>query len=150
MFKKIAAAALVACVVSGSAYAANSASVIAARQANFKVMGKSMKAMFDEMKKPTQDVAVFQLNAKALADASRKVGGYFPKGSGPGAGVKTEALADIWAKPAEFKLAHGKLVAATGKFAVVAKSGNIDAIKAALPSVGGTCKGCHDQFRAKD
>jgi len=35
------------------------------------------------------------------------------------------------------------------KLAVAAKSGNLDAIKTAVNSTGGTCKACHDDFRAK-
>ena len=33
------------------------------------------------------------------------------------------------------------------KFAAAAKTGNIDAIKAAAGATGGSCKACHDNFR---
>lgn len=149
MFKKFAAAAVITGLLSAGAYAAKPADVIKARQDNFKVMGKAMKAIGDEFKKPTQDVALLQANAKAIADASKKVGGYFPKGSGPESGVKTDALADIWAKPADFKAALAKLADGNAKFSAAAKTGDANAIRAAIPAIGSSCKGCHDQFKAK-
>lgn len=76
------------------------------------------------------------MNAKALADVSSNVGGIFSKGSNLEASVKKNALADIWAKPADFKAAHGRLVDAIEKFASLGKRGNFDAIKAAMPSLG--------------
>jgi len=33
------------------------------------------------------------------------------------------------------------------KLAMVAKGGNIDAIKAQVGATGGACKACHDDFR---
>jgi cytochrome c556 len=36
-----------------------------------------------------------------------------------------------------------------GQLSVAAKGGNMDAIKLAVNAVGGSCKSCHDDFRAK-
>lgn len=132
------------------AVAASPASTIAARQANFKVMGKSFKGIIDQMKAPSADFAVIQANADTLAKAASKVHGFFPKGTGPEAGVKTQALPAIWAKPAEFKLALAKLAEGTKAMHKAAKTNDIGAVKAAFPGVGGACKNCHDQFKAKD
>ena len=95
------------------AVAASPADTIAARQANFKVMGKSFKGIIDQMKAPAADFVVIKTNADALAKAASKVHGFFPKGTGPEAGVKTHALPAIWAKPDDFnqgfdRLAHGR------------------------------------------
>ena len=79
------------------AVAATASDTIAARQANFKVMGKAMKGSFDELKQPSPS-----------------------------------------------------MVKAAQAYQQAAASGNLDAAKAALMQVGGTCKGCHDTFRAKD
>lgn len=130
--------------------AASPQQTISERQANFKVIGKSFKAMLDEGRKPAPSIAVYRANADALAKAATKVSNHFPKGTGPEAGVKTAALPAIWQKNAEFKGAAAKLVAASGKLNAAAKSGNIDATKAAVMGVGPTCKGCHDPFKAKD
>jgi cytochrome c556 len=150
MFKKVAMGAVALALVSASAYAAKPADVIKARQDNFKVIGKSFKAINDELRKPSQDVALIQANAKAIGDAAKKVGGHFPKGSGPEAGVKTDALPEIWSKPADFKAALAKLGAGSAKLQAAAKTGDVGAIKAAIPAIGGSCKSCHDQFKAKN
>jgi cytochrome c556 len=146
----LALAALGLASVSVAAIAAKPADTIAARQANFKLIGKSFKAIMDQMKAPAADMALVQSSAEALAKASTKVHGFFPKGSGPESGVKTHALPAIWEKPADFKAAANKLVLGTKAMQVAAKSGDMNKVKAAFPGVGGACKGCHDQFKGKD
>jgi cytochrome c556 len=149
--KLVATAAAIATLTAGVAtMAAAPAKVIGERQANFKTIGKSFKGMLDETRKPAPDINVYRVNADALAKASTKIAGHFPKGSGPEAGVKTAALPAIWQKSADFKAAAAKLVQASAKLNAAAKSGNLDATKAALMAVGPTCKGCHDPFKAKD
>ena len=91
------------------AVAASPAKTIETREANFKVMGKAMKGMFDQFKTPAPDMAVIKASAAALSQAAPKVAGHFPKGSGPESGVKTHALPAIWEKPADFKAAVAKL-----------------------------------------
>lgn len=130
--------------------AASPASTIAARTANFKAIGKAFKGVLDQFKTPAPDVAVIQASAATLVTASAKVAGHFPKGTGPASGVKTHALPAIWEKPADFSAAAAKFVAASKAFQVAAASGNMDQIKGAIPALGGSCKGCHDQFKAKD
>lgn len=133
-----------------STMAAAPKQVIGERQANFKTIGKSFKGMLDESRKPAPDINVYRVNSDALAKASVKIAGHFPKSSGPEAGVKTAALPAIWQKPGEFKAAAAKLVEASRKLNAAAKSGDLTATKAALMGVGPTCKGCHDPFKAKD
>ena len=50
---------------------------------------------------------------------------------------------------AKFKAANDKMVAEVAKLETAAKSGSLDAIKAAMGAVGGSCKACHDDFRAE-
>mgnify|MGYP000694533084 CR=1 FL=1 len=67
----LALAALGLASVSVAAIAAKPADTIAARQANFKLIGKSFKAIMDQMKAPTADMALVQSSADALAKAGR-------------------------------------------------------------------------------
>ena len=60
-----------------------------------------------------------------------------------------KAKPEIWKDPAMFKETSDKLMSETGKLLVVAKTGDLDALKAAVGSVGDTCKFCHDTPRAK-
>lgn len=96
-----------------TALAAGQNPVFKQRHDNFEMMGKALKGVFDEFKKPSADIAALRANAKILARAAPKVGKHFPKGTGPEAGVKTDALPAIWEKPAEFKAATERLVSAT-------------------------------------
>lgn len=145
--KTAALAALILPATAMVAVAAAPSAVIQQRQENFKAMGKAMKGTMDEFKMPSPNPVTIKANANALAAAAGKVKGYFPKGTGAEAGVKTEALPVIWAKPADFKAADAKLVAAARAFQVAANSGDFGKMQAAAGAVGGTCKGCHDTFR---
>ena len=59
----------------------------------------------------------------------------------------TKAKPEIWANKAKFDAAADKLQGEMTKLAMVAKGGNIDAIKAQVGATGGACKACHDDFR---
>jgi len=127
--------------------AAKPSPVFKLRHDNFEAMGRAMKGTFDEFKKPTPSVAVIQANAKVLAGAAIKVKGYFPKGTGPESGQKTEALPAIWERPADFTAAADRLVNATKAFQLAAATGDLTKIQPAAGAVGGSCKNCHDSFR---
>ncbi|MEP6723539.1 MAG: cytochrome c [Variovorax sp.] len=60
-----------------------------------------------------------------------------------------KAKAEIWKEPAKFKGHSDKLVVETAKLLATAKTGNLEALKAAVGSLGGTCKACHDSFRSQ-
>ncbi|MBW8785556.1 MAG: cytochrome c [Novosphingobium sp.] len=138
-----------ALVFATAVMAATPADVIAARQANFKTMGGAFKAIIDELRNPSPDIAVIRAKAPALAVAAGHVGGFFPAGTGTEAGVKTGALPEIWQRNDEFHRDADNLAAVTRTFQAAAESGDLDRIKAALPAVGGACKTCHDSFRAR-
>ncbi len=120
---------------------------IKARQDNFKAMGRSMKLISDELKKDAPAFAVIRREAAALERAGKRIPGFFPRGTGPEAGVKTEALPAIWQKPADFRAAATKLNGATKGLRTAAAGTDAAKVRAALGATGGTCKGCHDQFR---
>jgi len=71
-------------------------------------------------------------------------------GFGPGTDKgDTKAKPEIWTDKAKFDDYAKKMMTEMGKLSVAAKSGSLDNVKAAVNGVGGTCKGCHDDFRAK-
>lgn len=72
-------------------------------------------------------------------------------GFGPGTdkGAPTKAKAEIWTEQAKFREAGEKAVAETAKLAAAAKTGNLEAIKAAFGATAGSCKACHDAYRAQ-
>ncbi len=91
-----------------------------------------------------------KVGAVAVDQAAGKVYGYFPAGTGPASGVKTSALPAIWEKNDEFKADAAKLVKAAAALHAAAASGNVDQVKAQFMAAGGTCKECHQNFRARD
>jgi cytochrome c556 len=70
-------------------------------------------------------------------------------GEGTDKGLPNRAKPEIWKESAKFKAAGDKMVAEVAKLDAAAKSGNLDAIKAAVGGVGQSCKACHDDFRAE-
>lgn len=145
--KLLALAALILPATGMVAVAATPAEVMKARHHNFENMGRAMKGLLDELRKRAPNLKAIQANANALAAATPRVGGDFPKGTGPESGRKTHALPAIWQRPAEFARAADAAVGATRNLQAAAASGDLARIKAAAGQAGGTCKACHDQFR---
>ena len=90
------------------------------------------------------DAAVAVSNAEVVAQISRLPWAGFGPGTEGG-----KAKPEIWKEQAKFKELNERLMADTDKLLVAAKAGNLDALKAAMGSVGETCKTCHDTFRNK-
>lgn len=61
----------------------------------------------------------------------------------------TKAKPEIWKEQTKFKQLAEKMQTEMGKLAAAAKTGNLDSIKVAVQATSGTCKSCHDDFRAK-
>jgi cytochrome c556 len=61
----------------------------------------------------------------------------------------TKALPVIWTKAADFKKAGDNMQAEMVKLAAAANAGDAEGFKKQFGVVGGTCKACHDDFRAK-
>ena len=69
--------------------------------------------------------------------------------SGEGATIKSTAKPEIWKEQAKFKEHSEKMQAELVKVQTAAKTGSLDAIKAAFGGAGGSCKACHDAFRSQ-
>lgn len=61
--------------------------------------------------------------------------------------LQTKAKADVWKDGAKFKQAQDNMMSEVAKLNTVAKTGNLDQIKAAFGNAAGSCKACHDAFR---
>lgn len=124
--------------------------IITGRQANYKNIGKANKAINDELRKPAPSIAVIRANAAVLDIQAPRVPLWFPKGTGPEAGVKTAALPAIWQRNAEFLAAARTFAGAAHNLRAAAGKGDINAVRAATAALGQACRGCHEPFRAKD
>jgi cytochrome c556 len=85
-------------------------------------------------------------NADIVANMSKLPWAAFGEGTDVG---ETKAKPEIWKQNAKFKEASEKFQAEATKLAAAAKSGKEDTFKTAFSATAGTCKSCHDDFRAK-
>lgn len=135
-----------------AAIAATAGQVIAARQGHYKELGKAFKAINDELKAPTPDLAVVKANAQTVTRLGQQQNrqNWFPAKTGSGQGLQTAAGAAIWSNPADFKAKRADFAKASAGYAAIAAKGDVEAIKAATGAVGKTCKGCHETYRDRD
>jgi cytochrome c556 len=120
------------------------------RQGQLKKLGKAFKTISDELKAGEPDMAAIQAAAASVPVEAEGMADWFPAGTGPESGVKTEALAAIWEQPDLFAEKVANFQAAAGDLALAAEGGDVAAIGAAFGQTGGTCKSCHETFRADD
>jgi len=148
----LASAAIVA--ICGAAYAqrpaANAAPTIQARQGNYKQMAAALKGISDQLRSGSPDLAQIRPRAALLADRSVHVLTWFPRGTGPEAGVRTRAKPDIWANPAGFRHAGATFVVAARALNAAARGGDLAQVRTALRDVTRACSGCHDLFRGPE
>ena len=123
---------------------------IEARQAQYKKIGGAFKTINDNLKSGSPDIAAIQAAAATVVETGAGMGDWFPEGTGPEAGVKTEALPVIWEKRDEFDQKIAAFQTAAANLKTVAEGGDVAAIGPAFGATGGTCKGCHDNFRLDD
>lgn len=120
---------------------------IEARQANFKALARAFKELNDELKRSSPRADVLRTASADLQRAASRIGGFFPAGTGPESGLKTDALPAIWQNPAGFAEAARRNNAAVEALVAASRTGDVERIRAATGAVGPTCKGCHDSFR---
>ncbi|QGW84454.1 c-type cytochrome [Variovorax paradoxus] len=88
------------------------------------------------------DAAAAAANADIVAEMAKLPWAAFGAGTEGG-----KSKPEVWKEAAKFKEHQDKMIAETGKLAVAAKAGNIDALKAQFGATAGSCKACHDSFR---
>ncbi len=83
-------------------------------------------------------------NAEVIAAVAKLPWAAFGEGTDKG---ETRAKPEIWKETAKFKEAADKSQAELAKVVSAARTGNLDALKAAVGPAGASCKACHDNFR---
>ena len=140
-------AALLGCLVAlpAAAQFAKPEDAIKYRKAAFTVMGTHFGrvAAMANGRIPF-DAKIAADNAELATTMSKLPFAGFVDGTDKG---DTKAEAKIWTEKEKFTTAAGTMQEAMAKLNVVAKGGNIDAIKAAAGDVGKACKACHDNYR---
>lgn len=146
MRKVLFAIPLAALALAGAVHA-EGMDTVKARQAYFKSLGGSMKAMAGLAKDFNADAAKAEA-AKLEPILATDVAPLFAPGTSdedfPG---DTRALAKIWSNMDDFG-AKGKAMHEAGaELVAAANSGDGAAFGAAVGKFGGTCKSCHDDYR---
>lgn len=139
----------VVATMSAMAMAATPAESIKERQKNLKATGEALKTINDTLKTSAPDKAAIKqagLRIKSTADA---IDTWFPKGTGPEAGVETAAKPGIWSDPSDFAAKVKVLRAEVAKLVPLTEAGDVDGVRAQVRATGKSCGNCHDTYRVK-
>ena len=132
---------------SASAQFAKPEDALKYRKASLTVMGTHFARMGAMVQgKVPFDAKSAADNAEIVANMAKLPWAAFGEGTDAG---DTKAKPEIWKQSAKFKEAAEKLQVESVKLAAAAKTGKEDAFKAAFSATAGTCKSCHDDFKAK-
>jgi cytochrome c556 len=117
------------------------------RQQGFKDMGAAMKTLRDELKGGKPDYASVAAAAEQLSTLSAKIPAWFPAGSGPAAGLETDAREYIWENKAKFDSITQQFITESGELVALAKSEDAKGLQQKLGAIRDNCSACHDSFR---
>ncbi len=123
------------------------ADTIRTRIAGFRELGAAFKAVNDSLRSDTVQTVLVRQSAREIRSAGQHIAHWFPAGTGPQAGIKTRAKADIWTKPRDFRKVQVAFSRQTIAFQRAANGTDIEKIRTEARKLGGTCKGCHDLFQ---
>jgi len=125
---------------------------IKARQAMFQIYGFNIGILGDMAKGETEYNAEIAMEAAQNLDAAANFGQsqMWPMGSDSETegNMKNRALPAIWSTYPAISEKSEALTAATAALVPVAGNG-LEALQGAMGDVGASCKGCHDDYRAK-
>ncbi|XDZ64784.1 cytochrome c [Alphaproteobacteria bacterium LSUCC0684] len=119
-----------------------SADVIGERKANFRKNVDALKAINTAI--PEGDHAAVAAAASVVANWSRDMTAFFPKGSDEG---DTKARPEIWMEWEKFVSLAKNAEDSALALAQLAKAGNAEALPGALNTLGASCKACHNSFK---
>ncbi len=133
-------------ISAGSVMAGGHLNKIGERQEAMKAVGGGIKVLVGmakgEIDFDAAKVKKAALTIKANLNASKTM---FPDGTGPDSGKKTRAMDEIWLDTEGFQSALKTAISAADGMAGVTKKADL---MPALGKLGGSCKSCHEKFRA--
>jgi cytochrome c556 len=148
IWKAMAAGAIILGIGAGLAYAATADEQIAARQAHMKANGAAAGAFAKVLKgEAPYDAAVVKTALDEIAAKSKAADDVkaWDAASAKGDKAKTYAKPEVWSDPKGFEQAYQAYVKATTDLAATKDEASF---KTAFAAWGGSCKGCHEKFRA--
>ena len=119
------------------------------RHDNYERIGDAMKAVSEQLRDDSPDLAQVRQHAATIAELAPQVPSWFPAGTGPDTG-RTHARADIWANPEDFAAKAHAFNENAQAFNAAVQGADLAAIRTAHADLGKSCKACHDLYREKD
>ena len=120
---------------------------IADRQALMKANGKAMKELTGIVKgEAAFDAAIVLAALNRLSEDAGKMDPATLWPAGSETGGDTTSAPKIWEDPAGFQAAIDKFKS-DADAAVAAAPADVDALRATVGEIGGSCSGCHKAFR---
>ncbi|MDO8900191.1 MAG: cytochrome c [Phenylobacterium sp.] len=123
---------------------------VTTRQAGFKQIGAAFKAVNDGLRGGKPDMAAVAAAAGRLETHAGHLPTWFPRGSGPESGARTEARAEVWGDAAGFADAAANLRTQTARLTALAQGGDVAASRTQAVQVAAACKACHTKYRQED
>ena len=114
------------------------------RQAVYKSIGGHMSAISGVLKRDVPHTGDLGLHARGIAALAPLTMHLFPPGSDEG---RTKARAEIWEDAADFSMKRDDFIQAAAAFGEADPS-DMEAYVGAFRNLGGTCKACHDEYKA--
>ena len=131
-------------VFASVAFGQDAASVIEYRQKVMGSIGNNMGSIGHIMKFKLPQSGNIAGHAANINTSAKMILAAFKQQLAEG---KTDAKAAVWSDWAKFEKATQDLIDESAKLASVAQGGDMAAIGGQMKKVGGTCKGCHEDFR---
>lgn len=120
------------------------------RQAGYAFMGWNMGRIKANVEGNYNKEEVMKAANAIQAVANSGMGALYLPGTDKGTGFhETKVKPELFTEGAKVGKVAGDFTAAANDLAKVAATGDAAAVKAAFGKLGGTCKACHDDFRAK-
>ena len=147
-FHLVAAAAVISVAAAGVAFAAlpknKALAIMHERHEGMEKIGDTNKLLRRELTSSAPFAPAVKSGAATIYELSKRASA----GTGPELG-NTGAKPEIWKNQKDFQVKLRDFQAAAAAFNAAAAAGDLNAAKARYADLGGTCKACHDSYRAE-
>lgn len=127
---------------------AQAAAIMKTRHDGMEEMGKALKTLHRDLDSDDPNVGEIRGAAATIYKNSKAASAWFPAGTGPEAG-KTGAKPEIWQNPQDFAAKLAALQHYAQQYYQASITGDVGTLKANEDTIAGTCKACHDKYRAE-
>jgi cytochrome c556 len=117
------------------------------RHEKFEEIGDAFDGINDQLKSGTPNLAQIKADAAKIAVLAPQVPNWFPVGSGPQDGKRTDARSEIWTQRGEFQQAAARFGDTVNALLATIETGDTAAMAASAKTMGAACKSCHDKFK---